>query len=341
VTALDAGAPRGGPRLDRRGALAFAAALGVCAAAGAEPRSGVARVGVLALFPPPPSSGAPDPFESAFAHGLARLGYVEGRNIVVERRFASDSAERLAAMAAELVALRVDLILAAGQPGREAARKATSTIPILTISGADPVREGWAQSYARPGGNVTGLTYTLPELAPKRIELLKEASPALRRVAVLVDPVEIVDVADVLRVTAAAGERLGLQVQVVRVDGAAGFEAAFAAARAQRAQAVFLMAAWPHRARVAALAARERMLSIGEAAEEARDGFVLGYGVDLGDLVRRAVAKMDEILKGANAAELPIERPTKFRLGINLRAARAIGASIPQSLLMRADEVIE
>jgi putative ABC transport system substrate-binding protein len=337
---MHAGAGRGGTGLRRRDALAVAAAAGVYAVAGAEPRSGIARIGVLVLFPRP-TSGPPDLFEHGFAHGLARLGYAEGTNVVVERRYAGGSADRLAAMASELVALRVDLILAGGQPAREAARKATSTIPILTISGSDPVREGWAQSLARPGGNVTGLTYSLPELAPKRLELLKEAWPQVSRVVVIVDPVEIVDADDVIRETEAGGERLGLRVRIVRVDGASGFDAAFATARQQRAQAVFLMAAWPHRARVAALAAREQMLSIGESAEEARDGFVIGYGADLADLVQRAVVKMDQILRGARAGELPIERPTKFRLGVNLRAARAIGVTIAQSLLVRADEVIE
>jgi putative ABC transport system substrate-binding protein len=344
MSAFASGDGRGEAAMRRRGALAFAAAaavVGICLGAStrAEPRSGVARIGVLLLFATPAPQD--DPFERGFAHGLAQLGYVEGKNIVVERRSASGQPDRLAAMAAELVALHVDVIIAGGQPAREAARKATSTVPILTISGSDPVREGWAQSLARPGGNVTGLTFSFPELGPKRLELLKEALPALSRVAVLIDPIELVDVADVIRETKAGGERLGLQVQIVHVAGPQGFEAAFAAARSERAQAVFAIATWSHSTRIAALAARDKLASIGELAADARDGFLLGYGVDIDDLVRRAVAKMDQILKGARAGELPIERPTKFRLGVNLRTARAIGVTIPNSLIARADEVFE
>jgi putative ABC transport system substrate-binding protein len=322
-------------------ALTFAAATVLSsAAAGAEPRSGVARIGVLSYYPPP-TSERPDPIEQGFIQGLGELGYVEGRNILVERRWAAGRADRLTAMAAELVALKVDLILAGGQPAREAARHATATIPILTISGSDPVREGWAQSLARPGGNVTGLTFSFPELGPKRLELLKEAAPDLRRVVVLVDPIELVDAAAVIRDTEEGGRRLGLQVQVVQVRGSDEFEAAFAAARSHRAQAVFPIAMWPYRARIASLAIRDKLLSVGESSDEARDGLLLGYGLDIDDLVRRAVAKMDQILKGARAGDLPIERPAKFRLSVNLKTARAIGVAIPQSLLVRADEVIQ
>jgi putative ABC transport system substrate-binding protein len=310
------------------------------AEARAQQPARVARVGVLSYFSPP-TPLRPDPIESAFVQASRELGYVEGKTIVVERRWAGGRADRLAAMADELVRLKVDLILAGGQPAREAARKATATIPILTLSGSDPVREGWAQSLARPGGNVTGLTFSFPELGPKRLELLKEAAPALSRIAVLIDPIEIVDAADVIRETEAGARRLGLEVHIVRVDGADGLEAAFAAARKERAQAVFPIAAWPNRALVAALAVRDRMLSVGESSEEARDGLLLGYGVDIDDLVRRAVVKMDKILKGARAGDLPIERPTKFRLAVNLKTARALGVAIPQSLLARADEVIE
>jgi len=308
-------------------------------AAQVQPRPGVAKLGVLSLFAPP-TAMHPDPIERAVMRSLGEIGYVEGKNIVVERRWAGGRADRLAAMAAELVSLKVDLILAGGQPAREAARKATSTIPILTLSGSDPVREGWAQSLARPGGNVTGLTFSFPELGPKRLELLKEASPSLSRVAVLIDPVEIVDAADVIREIEAGAKRLGLQVQIVQVHGD-GFDAAFAAARRHRAQAVLAIATWSHRARVAALALRDRLPLVGESSEEARDGFLIGYGVDIDDLARSAVLKMDQILKGARTGDLPIERPTKFRLSVNLKTARAIAVALPQSLLLQADEVIE
>jgi len=341
MIACGGGDARGAVSARRRAALALAVLVALPAGvAGAEKRTGVATIGVLSLFAPPTAQRF-DPLERIFLQGLREMGYVEGKTIVVERRWAAGSPERLAAMATELVGLKVDLIVAAGQPAREAARKATTSIPILTLSGSDPVREGWAQSLARPGGNVTGLTFTFPELGPKRLELLKEAAPALDRVVVLIDPIEVVDAADVLRDTMVGAERLRLHAEVVEVHGAGGLDAAFAAARRSRAQAVFPIAMYPHRLRVAALATREKLLSVGESSEEARDGYLLGYGVDADDLMRRAVVKMDKILKGERAGDLPIERPTKFRLSVNLKTARAIGASIPQSLLARADEVIE
>ncbi len=320
-------------------ALALVAALAP-GAADSQARAGVARIGVLSFFPPP-SARHPDPTEAAFRQGLRELGYVEGQNIVIERRFASGRPETLAAMADELVRLKVDVILAGGQPPREAARKATTTIPIVTVSGSDPVREGWAQSLARPGGNVTGITFTFPELGPKRIELLKDAFPALRRVALLIDPIEVVDSGDVLREIEAGARRLGVEFQVLRVSGPDGLPAAFAAARQAGAQAVHPIAMWPHRARVASLAVSAGLPTMGESSEEVQEGYLLAYGADLNDLVRRSLQQMDKILKGARAGDLPIERPTKFRLSVNLKTAKALGVIVPQALLVRADEVVQ
>ena len=299
----------------------------------------VPRVGLLSFFPPPAGVSV-DATEVSFRQGLRDAGYVEGENIFIERRYADGRPERLAAMADELVRLKVDVILAAGQPPREAARRATTTIPIVTLSGSDPVREGWAKSLSRPGGNVTGITFTFPELGPKRLELLKEAMPQLKRVAVLIDPIDVVDAPDVLRETEAAAARLGLQLEVIEVHGAKDFEAAFARARRGHAQALFTIAMWPHRARLAALAAQDRLATAGESAEEAQAGLLIAYGADLDDLVRRSVLQMAKILKGARVGELPIERPTKFRLSINLKTAQALGIAIPDALLQRADEVI-
>ena len=298
-----------------------------------------ARIGFLSFFPAP-TSAMPDPNEAGFREGLREAGYVEGRNILIERRYADGSAERLKANADDLVRLKVDAILAGGQPAREAARRATSTIPIVTLSGSDPVREGWAKSLARPGGNVTGITFTFPELGPKRLEVLKEAMPALHRIVVLIDPVEVVDAVDVLHETELGARRLGLQMRVIEIHGRSDLEAAFASARRDAAQAVVPIAMWPHRDEVAALAARDRLAAVGEGSQEVQAGLLIGYGADLDDLVRRSALLMAKILKGARAGDLPIERPTRFRLSVNLKTAKALGIAIPPALLARADEVV-
>jgi putative ABC transport system substrate-binding protein len=237
--------------------------------------------------------------------------------------------------------LKVDVILAGGPSTLEAARKATNSIPIVTISGSDPVRAGWAKSLAQPGGNITGFTVTLPGLELKRLEILKEAFPAINRVAVLtefrVDQVFKGELDDGAR-------RLKLELQFIEVPGEDAIAQAFTIARQGRAQALLAIATnvvVGHRSRLAELAAADRMLSISEFPLMAQAGFLLTYGADLDDLGRRSVAQIDKILKGARAGELPIERPTKFRLVVNLKTAKALGLTIPQSLLLRADEVIQ
>ena len=339
-----AGVPPGAMAPRHVAMLAMAVAVAALAAGPrlveAQTPAPMARIGMLSFFAAP-SGAHSDPNEAGFRQGLREAGFDEGRNVVIERRFADGQADRLEAMAAELVRLKVDAILAAGQPSREAARKATATIPIVTLSGSDPVREGWATSLARPGGNVTGITFTFPELGPKRLELLKEAVPALRRIAVLIDPVEVVDAADVVRETEAAARRLGLQMQVIEIGAKQDLEAAFARARRDNAQAVVPIAMWAHREQVAALAARDRLAAIGEGSQEVQAGLLIGYGADLDDLVRRSALQVAKILKGARAGDLPIERPTKFRLSVNLKTAKALGIAMPRALLARADEVVE
>jgi putative ABC transport system substrate-binding protein len=325
-------------RAPRLGLAIAALLLPLVAWAQAQP--GPARIGFLSFFPQP-TADHPDPNEAGFRQGLREAGYVEGQNIVIERRYADGNAVQLGAFAAELVRLKLDAILAGGQPAREAARKATTTIPIVTLSGGDPVREGWARSLARPGGNVTGLTFTFPELAAKRLELLKQALPTLTHIAVIIDPIEIVDAADVLRETEAGARRLGLKMQVLQIHGRNDLEEAIVRARRGNAQAIVAVAMWPYRREVAELAARSRLALMGEESHEVEAGFLMAYGADLDDLVRRSALQLAKILKGASAGELPIERPTKFRLSVNLRTAKALGIAIPQALLLRADEVIQ
>jgi len=336
------------PASRRSATIAAFAAVLACAgtlallpsAAAAQAPAGTARIGFLSFFPTP-TAAQPDPNEAGFRQGLREGGFVEGQNLVIERRYADGNAALLAASAAELVRLKVDAILAGGQPAREAARKATATIPIVTLSGSDPVREGWAQTLARPGGNVTGFTFTFPELAAKRLELLKQALPTLTHIAVIIDPFEVVDAADVMRETEAGARRLGLKIQVLRIHGRQDLADAFARARRGNAQALVAVALWPYRGEVAELATRSRLALMGEESHEAQAGFLIAYGADLDDLVRRSALQMAKILKGARAGDLPIERPTKFRLSVNLKTAKSLGIAIPQALLARADEVIE
>ncbi len=312
--------------------------------ASAQQRIGIARVGLLQFGSAAPASEAPSTQAQTgtwLLLGLRELGYVEGQNIHIERRNAEGRLERLAAQAAELVSLKVDVILALGPAARNAAAKATSSIPIVTVSGNDPVEEGWAQSLARPGGNITGMTVNFPELGAKRLEILKQALPATVRVAVLADSPAAVGV---WQHTEDGARRLGLQLQRIEVRSADGLEAAFSQARQQQAQAMSVSAGSlfvSQRGRIAALAISHRMPTISLFPWMAQAGILMTYGSDVDDLHRRALTQMDKILKGARAGELPIERPTKFLLIVNRKTAKALGITLPQSLLLRADEVID
>jgi putative ABC transport system substrate-binding protein len=307
----------------------------------AQARADLPRVGMLYFgsAPPGPSS---DP-ERGPLQGLKDLGYGEGQNILIDRRYADGRANRLEELATEMVKSNPVVIVAHGPGPREAARRATRSIPIVAV-GSDPVREGWAQSLAHPGGNVTGMTVTFPELGGKRMEILKQALPALTRVAVLFNPRELSDAQAVVEGTRAAAEQLGLQVQMIEVHGPQDFEAAFAAARRQRAQALHVIATntfVSYRAQLARLAIGAGLPSISDFPLLAQAGLLMTYGADLDDLGRRMIVYMDKILKGARPADLPIERPVKLQLSVNLGTAKALGIKLPQSLLWRADEVIE
>jgi putative ABC transport system substrate-binding protein len=335
----------------RTSAFAGAAALGVLVASfgvGAQQAAKMPRVGVLSLGTTPSVTSPRDPNEG-FRQGLRELGYVEGRDIVIEWRYADQRADRLADLAAELVRLKVDVIHGGGPAVRDAARSATTTIPIVAISGYDPVAEGWAVSLARPGGNVTGLTVSYPEVAGKQLEFLKAALPRLSRVAVLLDSAEDGPPSapgNVQRTNAlqAAGRTLGVQPQIVEMRSPADFDAAFATAVRQRAEGVIVLESamqFFHRERLADLAKKHRLPTIGITRPVADAGYLMAYAVDLHDLHRRAARYVDSLLKGAKAGELPIERPTKFELVVNLKTAKALGLAIPPSLLRRADHVIE
>jgi len=300
-------------------------------------RTAMPRIGVLS-FRSVPSGRDPDPI-AGFGHGMRDLGYVEGRNIVLDYRYAYGRPDRLVALVSELIQLKVDVILAGGPVPLQAARKATSTIPIVAISGSNPVREGWAQSLARPGGNVTGVMVTFPELAPKQLELLKEAVPELVRVAVLVAPAEL-HAAGV----EAGARQLGLRLVMLEVSGPDDFERAFKAAALSRAQGLYAIATntiVAHRSRLAALAVSYRLPSISELTLLADAGFLMSYGADLHALGRRAATYVDKILKGARPGDLPIEQPAELELVINRKTANALGMTLPQFILMRANRVIE
>ena len=295
----------------------------------------VARLGVL-LFGTPDT----DAF-SSIRRGLSALGYVEGRNIVFEHRYAEGKPERLPDLASDLVRSKPDLIIAAGGDVAPFAKRATKTIPIVMITSADPVQGGLVASLARPGGNVTGVTFVSSDLAGKRLQFLKEAVPGVTRVAVLWNP----DHPDgEFPATEAAGRSLGVQVQSLEVRGRDDFTGAFAAANRERMEAVIVVSSrlmTLNRARILDLAAQNRLLIVSGWGPWAAEGGLLSYGPDLDAVIRNSATYVDKILKGAKPADLPVEQPTKFELVINLKTAKALGLTIPPSVLARADEVIQ
>jgi putative ABC transport system substrate-binding protein len=279
----------------------------------------------------------------AFQQGLRELKYVEGKNIVIEWRYAEGKFDRLPALAAELVQLKVDVIVTAGPMDTRAAKKATSAIPIVMTWDQDPVGSGFVSSLARPGGNVTGLSSLAPEISAKQLELLKEIVPRLSRVVFLGNSAEPGN-AQALRETEAAARSFGVQLQFSDVVAPNDIEATIRAASSARAHAMLVLTspvAFAHRRRLVALAADHRLPVIYHRRQFVEDGGLMSYGVSQHDLDRRAATYVDRILKGARPAELPVEQPTKFELVINLKTAKALGLTIPPSLLARADQVIE
>jgi ABC-type uncharacterized transport system substrate-binding protein len=277
---------------------------------------------------------------------LRELGYIEGQNIASEYRYAEGKANRYPELAAELVRLKVDIIVAAGGAGViRAAKNATKTIPIVMAGlGADPVEAGLVESLARPGSNVTGLTNLTRELGGKRLELLKEAVPKLARAAVLYDPAFQSSVIDVKEVLPVAARALGLTIQPWEVRAADDFDRLFAALNKQRPDGLYVPAGPLMRAngkRIAGFAIKSRLPSVYDNKEAVEGGGLMYYGADLADSYRRVATYVDKILKGAKPADLPVEQPTKFELVINLKTAKQIGVTIPQSMLYKADKVIK
>jgi putative tryptophan/tyrosine transport system substrate-binding protein len=298
----------------------------------------VHRVGYLAAAPPPAVSARID----AFRDRLRALGYVEGKNIVIESRYAEGKLERLPALAAELVSLRVDVILSSGPAVTRPAKEATKTIPIVMAQDDDPVGNGFVASLARPGGNITGLSSLAPELSGKRLELLKEIIPQLTRLAIL-GTSATPGTAQGLRETELA-DAFRIQVQYQDVKGLGDIEPAFRAASQWRAEAVLVLGGPvlnSDRTRVVDLAVKNRLPATYNVPDFVEAGGLMTYGVSFVDLYRRAATYVDQILKGTKPADLPVEQPTKFEFIINLKAAKRIGLTIPPNVLARADRVIK
>jgi putative ABC transport system substrate-binding protein len=315
--------------------------LAVPLAAQAQQAAKVARLAYLGNDP----TASPHLLE-AFRQGLRDLGYVEGRNVAIDYRFAEGKFERLPAFAAELVTLKVDVILTGTVLIAVAAKQAIKTIPIVFLAVADPVGSGLVASLARPGGNVTGLSVLTPELVGKCLELLTQAVPGVSRIAVLWEPGgggERTD-KDMLKRAEVAGQALGVRLQYVEARRPADFDRAFSAMTRAHAGALTVLPSpmfFNERRRLVDLAAKHRLPAGYPWREGADAGGLISYGPSIADLYRRAATYVDKILKGAKPGDLPIEQPTKFELMINVKTAKALGLTIPQSLLRQADQVIE
>jgi len=303
-----------------------------------QPRK-VPRVGFLSAVS---ANSVPARLEG-FRLGLRELGWVEGQSVTIDYRWAEGRGDRLPGLAEELVRLNVDLIVTHGAAATLAARRATATIPIVFASADDAVTSGLVASLARPGGNVTGLTIISPELSGKRLELLREVVPSLKRLAVLRNPTNPVTLLE-LKATQAAAQSLGLQIQSLEVADPDGFAGPFSAMTREQAGALIVLsdAMFVGRhAQIVGYAAKSRLPAIYSAREFADAGGLMSYGPNVADLWRRSAAFVDKILKGAKPADLPVEQPTKFELVINLKTAKQIGLTIPPNVLARADKVIK
>ena len=324
----------------RRG-LFLALILGILTsslAQGAQQQVKIPRIGILRPGSP---AGNPDPFFDAFRAGLRELGYIEGRNILLEPRWGEGKLDRLPDLAAELVHLKVDVIVTGTSMAAQAAQQTTGVIPIVMATG-DPTAAGLVSNLARPGGNITGLSGFDTELSGKRLQLLKETSPRITEVAVVWNSAYASMLARFKEVQVAAPS-VGANIRSLEVRDIQEFERVFAAMTRERPDAVLVLAdplTLVNRKLLVDFAAEKRLLAIYESRDFVNAGGLMAYGPNFADMWRRAATFVDKILKGAKPGDLPIEQPTKFELVINLKTAKALGLKIPQSILIRADEVI-
>jgi putative tryptophan/tyrosine transport system substrate-binding protein len=315
--------------------------LALCLPAEAQQPKKVPRIGYLSALDPARESARAEAIRLA----LRELGYIEGQNIATEYRYAEGRRDRLPELAAELVRLKVDIIVAAGGDTLIlAAKNATKTIPIVMSGGSDPVEAGLVESLARPGGNVTGVTLLTRELGGKRLELFKEAVPKVVRVAVLYDPAAPPNVREVKEVLPVAARALGLTIQPWEVQGADGFEKVFAALSKQRPDGLYVPSSnlmYVNEKRIVGLTLKSRLPSVYTRRQAVDTGGLMSYAADLADSYRRVAYYVDRILKGTKPADLPVEQPTKFELVINLKTAKQIGVTIPPEVLARANRLIK
>src|SRR5215475_14378943 len=308
-------------------------------AAAAPPSTTVYRIGFLWNTSP----SFTHYFLEAFLHGLHERGYVEGTHFTIESRYAEGDPARLPGLAAELVGLQVAVIVTLGSQAIQAVKQTTSTIPIVIAASSDPVEMGFVTSLARPGENLTGLSLSAPELSGKRLELLKEAVPAIAHVAVLANPANP-SIAAHLRETQRAAQALQVQLHLVEVQGPQELDHAFAAIRSVPADALIVILDplfMQQRARLVELTATSRLPAMYNLREDVEIGALMAYGPSFPDLFRRAATYVDKILKGAKPATLPVEQPTKYELILNLKTAKELGITLPPALLILADEVIQ
>jgi ABC-type uncharacterized transport system substrate-binding protein len=316
--------------------------LAVAVIAEAQQPKKVPRIGYLTSG----DAATDSPRSEGIRLALRERGYIEGQNLAIEYRYSEGKSDRFPELAAELVRLKVDIIVVATGATVQAAKNATQTIPIVMAGlPADPVERGLVHSLARPGGNVTGITTLSRELAGKRLELLKEAVPKIARVAVLYDPAIPASVTEVREVLPVAARALGLTVRSWEVRDANGFEKVFAALNKERTDGLYVSSSAPvigaNLKRIADFALKRRLPSVHVSRVAVDAGVLMSYGADQADIYRRVVYYVDRILKGAKPADLPVEQPTKFEFVINLKTAKQIGLTIPQSMLYRADKVIK